>query len=110
MIRLTDSLSITDAVTRTQTRITHLTDSLSITDAVTKSQTFVRSLTDSLSITDRLHVPQEYIRRLTDSVSITDSARAFKRNITHTRIYRATLDRIFTAKYDDHIVRKAKLG
>ena len=98
VVRLTDSLSITDAVTRMQTRITHLTDSLSITDTVIKSRTFVRSLSDSLSITDRLHVPQEYIRRLTDSLSITDSARAFQRNITRSRIYRATLNRVFRAK------------
>ena len=98
LVQLTDSLSITDAATRMQTRVIRLADSLSITDGIIKSQTFVRTLSDSLSITDRLHVPQDYIRHLTDSLSITDSAAAFKRNITRSRIYRATLNRVFRAK------------
>ena len=98
LVQLTDSLSITDAATRMQTRVIRLADSLSITDGIIKSQTFVRSLSDSLSISDRLHVPQDYIRHLTDSLSITDSAAAFKRNITRSRIYRATLNRVFRAK------------
>ena len=105
---LSSSISIMDALTLMSANIKSLSDSLSISDSVTKSTAFTRALTSRLSISDRLHIPQDYIVSLTDRLSISDSVLAFTRNITVSRVYRATLNRVFRASYKGDTVRRIK--
>ena len=74
-VLLSDSLSVTDAVTRLKAATRSLTDSISLLDSVTRSKTSgaMALLSDSLSISDSITRVKAATRSLTDSISLSDS-------------------------------------
>ena len=70
-VSLSDSLSITDAVTRTSNITRSMTDSLAITDTITKLRSVPRALIDSLSITDTISKIRAVTVRLTEGSATT---------------------------------------
>ena len=70
-VSLSDSLSITDVVTRTSNITRSMTDSLAITDTITKLRSVPRALIDSLSITDTISKIRAVTVRLTEGSATT---------------------------------------
>lgn len=69
-----DSLSLSDAVTRTLTNLRDITDSLGLSDSAVASKVIARTVSDSLGVTDATTRTGTFVRTTSDSLGITDAA------------------------------------